>query len=197
MFPIPFNFPFIKKNGERTTIGDAINAGGGGSPYQLPTASAEIKGGVKIGSGLTMTGEVLSTTGEPGGTVDKLNMRYIVETDADFVYYAPLSKEYIGPGQRGYEIETTSTQAYGAKIKISSVVYNDDTLIDKIEITELTHDGANTYSDSNISVSYSNGSWNVEFTGSYENLSGAAYTSPLTWTYDTTVDYIMLEPATD
>ena len=60
MFPIPFNFPFIKKNGERTTIGDAINAGGGGSQYTLPTASAETKGGVKIGSGLTMTNEVLS-----------------------------------------------------------------------------------------------------------------------------------------
>lgn len=60
MFPIPFNFPFIKKNGERTTIGDAINAGGGGSQYTLPTASASVKGGVKIGSGLTMTGEVLS-----------------------------------------------------------------------------------------------------------------------------------------
>lgn len=60
MFPIPFNFPFIKKNGERTTIGDAINAGGGGSQYTLPTASANTKGGVKIGSGLTMTGEVLS-----------------------------------------------------------------------------------------------------------------------------------------
>lgn len=62
MFPIPFNFPFIKKNGERTTIGDAINAGGGGSQYELPTASAETKGGVKVGSGLTMTGDVLSNT---------------------------------------------------------------------------------------------------------------------------------------
>ena len=60
MFPIPFNFPFINKNGSRTTIGDAISAGGGGDPYALPTASADTKGGVKIGSGLTMTGDVLS-----------------------------------------------------------------------------------------------------------------------------------------
>lgn len=35
---------------------------GGGSAYTLPTASADTKGGVKIGSGLTMTGEVLSAT---------------------------------------------------------------------------------------------------------------------------------------
>lgn len=33
---------------------------GGGSSYVLPTASASLKGGVKIGAGLTMTGEVLS-----------------------------------------------------------------------------------------------------------------------------------------
>lgn len=34
--------------------------GGGGTPYTLPTASASVKGGIKIGSGLKMTGEVLS-----------------------------------------------------------------------------------------------------------------------------------------
>lgn len=37
--------------------------GGGGTPYTLPTASADTKGGVKIGEGLTMTGEVLSVSG--------------------------------------------------------------------------------------------------------------------------------------
>ena len=58
MFPIPFNFPFIKSDGKRTTIGAAISEGGGS--YTLPTASADTKGGVKIGSGLTMSGEVLS-----------------------------------------------------------------------------------------------------------------------------------------
>ncbi len=61
MFPIPFNFPFRKKNGDMTTIGDAISSGS--TPYTLPTASAETKGGVKIGSGLTMTGDVLSVSG--------------------------------------------------------------------------------------------------------------------------------------
>ena len=40
--------------------GGGGGGGGGGSTYTLPTASATIKGGVKIGSGLTMTGEVLS-----------------------------------------------------------------------------------------------------------------------------------------
>ena len=64
MFPIPFNFPFRKKDGSISTIGDEITNGGsgGGSSYVLPTASAEVKGGVKIGAGLTMEGEVLKNT---------------------------------------------------------------------------------------------------------------------------------------
>lgn len=58
MFPIPWNKLFRKKDGSVTTIEDAISSGG--VPYTLPTASAETKGGIKIGSGLTMTGDVLS-----------------------------------------------------------------------------------------------------------------------------------------
>jgi len=37
--------------------------GGGGGSYTLPTASASVLGGVKIGTGLNMAGDVLSTTG--------------------------------------------------------------------------------------------------------------------------------------
>lgn len=66
MFPLNWNIPFIKKNGKRTTIGDALE--NAGSPYTLPTASAEVKGGVKIGSGLVMTGDVLSLESSGGGT---------------------------------------------------------------------------------------------------------------------------------
>ena len=64
MFPIPFNFPFRKKDGSIVSIDDAISSGGGGEPYTLPTASASTKGGIKIGSRLTMTGEVLSANAQ-------------------------------------------------------------------------------------------------------------------------------------
>lgn len=62
MFPISFNFPFRKKDGSLTTIGAEISEGGGGGGYTLPTASAETKGGVKVGSGLSMSGEVLNNS---------------------------------------------------------------------------------------------------------------------------------------
>lgn len=60
MFPIPFNFPFRKSDGSVTSIGSAIESGGGS--YTLPTASASTKGGVKIGVGLTMDGETLNNS---------------------------------------------------------------------------------------------------------------------------------------
>ena len=41
----------------------AAEGGSSGGSYTLPTASASTKGGVKIGSGLSMDGEVLSATG--------------------------------------------------------------------------------------------------------------------------------------
>lgn len=63
MFPIRWNFPFRKQDGSLSTIGAEISGGGGGG-YTLPTASADTKGGVKIGDGLTMTGEVLSVDAE-------------------------------------------------------------------------------------------------------------------------------------
>lgn len=39
--------------------------------YSLPTASTTVKGGIKVGTGLTMDGEVLSVTG--GGTADSVD----------------------------------------------------------------------------------------------------------------------------
>ena len=52
---------WVKKAGE--------SGGSGGGSYTLPTASASTKGGVKIGSGLSMDGEVLSATGAGKFTV--------------------------------------------------------------------------------------------------------------------------------
>ena len=42
---------------------EGLTGGGGGSSYTLPTASADTLGGVKVGTGLTITDGVLSATG--------------------------------------------------------------------------------------------------------------------------------------
>lgn len=54
MFPIPWNFPFRKKDGSLGKIEDL------GGSYSLPTASANTKGGIKVGSGATMDGETMN-----------------------------------------------------------------------------------------------------------------------------------------
>ena len=64
------NFTLLQKIRELSRRVAALEngGGGGGGSYELPTASATVKGGVKIGSGLQMTGEVLSATGGGGGS---------------------------------------------------------------------------------------------------------------------------------
>lgn len=52
MFPIRWNFPFRKKNGDVVNIEDAME---GGEPYVLPTATSSRLGGVKIGSGVNVS----------------------------------------------------------------------------------------------------------------------------------------------
>ena len=42
---------------------EGLSGGGGGSSYTLPTATADTLGGVKVGTGLTITDGVLSATG--------------------------------------------------------------------------------------------------------------------------------------
>lgn len=58
------NFTLLTKIRSLQRRVEALEAqGGSGGSYTLPTASATVKGGVKIGSGLQMNGETLSTTG--------------------------------------------------------------------------------------------------------------------------------------
>lgn len=52
------------KDGEPGEKGDPGEPGKDAEPYTLPTASAEVKGGVKVGSGLRMNGDALEAESE-------------------------------------------------------------------------------------------------------------------------------------
>ena len=68
-------------------VGDSGGSSSGGS-YTLPTASADTKGGVKIGSGLTMTGEVLSATGGGGAEKFVVTITEVADPGEDAYYTA-------------------------------------------------------------------------------------------------------------
>lgn len=194
MFPIPWNKAYRNKDGSLSTIDDAIGGGGGG--YTLPAATASRLGGVKIGSGVTVQPDgTISVSGGGGGFVpDYQNERLIIGVHDDYNYFIPMEKEYVGEGSEGYEIKTNpeSTQST-AKIDIYSIIYEDE-IISKELIKTLVHNGDNTYEDSNISVAYNSGgtSWVVTSKVPLYDESGNVYTSPLSWLYANTVDYIML-----
>lgn len=63
MFPLRWNFPFRKKDGSMTTVDEAL----GGGTYELPPATYETLGGIKVGSGLSIAEGVLSVTSSGGG----------------------------------------------------------------------------------------------------------------------------------
>lgn len=50
-FPLNSNDPYIKSTGERSTLGSVI----GGTSYTLPAATASKLGGIKVGTGLSIT----------------------------------------------------------------------------------------------------------------------------------------------
>ena len=140
-------------------------------------------------------GNVIGSGGGGGGsyTPDYEHDVLIIGEHDDFKYYIPMSKEYIGEGIEGYEIETDPyTSTSKAMIDVYRVVYNDGELKVKTLLKKLVHDEDKNYEDDNISITYSNLKWSVTSKVSLYNESGVIYDSPLLWSYDETVDYLML-----
>lgn len=195
MFPIKWNKAFRKKDGSISTIGAEIDAGGGGGGgYTLPTATASRLGGVKIGAGVTVQEDgTISVSGGGAFVPDYENERLIIGIHGDYNYFIPMDKEYIGSGIEGYEIETNPNSSSGAAmIDVYGIIYADGEVVEKHLIKTLVHNGDKNYEDDNISITYGGSDWAVTSKVSLYDENGDVYTSPLTWTYATIVDYVML-----
>lgn len=62
-----------------------VFTGGGGGGYVLPTMSADVKGGAKVGSGLAMTGEALGLEGVSFTQEEKTKLAGVDEGANDYV----------------------------------------------------------------------------------------------------------------
>ena len=142
------------------------SGGGGGGEYHLPTASATTKGGVKIGNGLEMEGEVLNVVGgdasitedittniEVGGipsgatiakntTLTQLAKRMFVKEMAPTTIFTASGS---GVKEVGTSVTPTLTlviNSTGTGTPVSIAFYNGSTLLDTQEYVA----GTNSYS---------------------------------------------------
>ena len=110
-------------------ISDGTTPGGtlisaGGSDYTLPTASSTVKGGVKIGSNITITDGVISVAAPFSGSYNDLTNKPTI------------------PSLTGYATETFVTTR-GYLTSVGTISYNN--LTDKPTIPSLTGYATETY----------------------------------------------------
>ena len=212
MFPIPWNKAYRKKDGSLTTIDAAIQAGG---EYTLPTASDTTKGGVKVGSGLTMTGEVLSAdaqvpahTSEEAGKVLKVASDGTLEWDtggAGGGYYSgkvrPVLVEpgstitfkygfYLNPPSKGAAM--SGTPVTGSRYSLDDLI--DFSLSDIIEIQLFMREDLVTALGATLLGSALPASTSIELSSGISNydviiLEGVYDSGGSTSQYDTTILY--------
>lgn len=98
--------------------------GGGGGSYTLPTASAQTKGGIKIGNNLTMSGEVLSADSQLPAHAAAQSGKYLkVDSNGDLVWADK-------PGGGGVESGTAvPTSQVGSDGDIYLYYVGSDTLV--------------------------------------------------------------------
>lgn len=141
-------------------------------------------------------GNVIGSGGGGGGgsyTPDYEHDILIIGEHEDWEYYIPMNKRYAGDGIWGYEIKTNPESSSGtAMIDLYSLIYIDGEITHKTKIKTLVHNGDKDYSDEWITITYSGSSWSVTFSEPLYQEDGTAYTSPVTWLYSATVDYVML-----
>ena len=122
--------------------------------YSLPTASATVKGGIKVGTGLTMEGEVLSVTG--GGTADSVDWSNITNK--------PNLNEKVNTSLLGQANGVATLDESGKVPSVQLPSYVDDVIegyfydnkfySDKAHTSEITGEVSKIYIDVNSNLSY-------------------------------------------
>lgn len=138
--------------------------------------------------------EVIGGGGGGGGsfTPDYENEILVIGEHGNWKYYIPMNKEYVGPGAHGYEIETDpQSSSSTAIVNLYDIVYVNGEILYKKLIKKLIHNADKNYEDENISITYTGSVWQITCKVTMYNENGTAYTSPVTWTYSTNVDYLM------
>lgn len=114
--------------------------------YTLPTASADIKGGIKVGAGLTITDDVLSADVQE---VDLSDYSTTEENDAKYVPLTGGSLEKIGFGS-----EDNSTLFISGSAPMIKIYDNNEGSRNSLNLFQTTSEGTISFVDENASRTY-------------------------------------------
>lgn len=163
MFPLNSNMQYIKDNGERDKLGNVIGSGGS-EPYVLPTATATVLGGIKVGEGLSIADGVLSASGGSGSS----DMHVYMITGSNRPELAPLLiiTKYDGVINNGTTLRTAIANDNGVAIGVGAK-YNNSSLLDRVTASSDTSTTFSlsfspfTISDNAITISSGSSNLNV------------------------------------
>lgn len=152
-------------------------------PYIKPTGERSTLG-AEIGSG----------GGGGGGsfTPDYENDVLIIGEVDNWNYYIPMQKEYVGPGIKGYEVKTSSKGSDDASLDVYSIIYDGEILYKTLLKRVVYNVGGGSYSNDDISITYSSALWHLTAISTLYNEEGVLYSETLDWLYNKDADYIML-----
>lgn len=142
-------------------------------------------------------GNVIGSGGGCGGSItpDYENEILQIGTVGNWDYYIPMSKSWSGDYIAGYEVKTNpESTANKAMVDVFFIKYVSGTgIVEKTLLKTLIHNGDYNYSDDNIAITYTSSTWSLTCKVPLYETDGDTYTSPMTWTYSTQVDYVMLK----
>lgn len=184
MFPKKASDAYIKSTGERSTLGEVIGSGGGGG------------GGIPSHT-IADAGKVLTidnTNNLVWGDVETFTPDYendvlVIGIHEGYNYYIPMEKALV-INASGYRIKTNpESTSFVAKIDLYSLEIVDGLPVSTF-IKTLVHNDDNTYDDSNITVTYTGSNWQATLKTPMKDLiTGDSVASPVSWGYNTDVDY--------
>ena len=121
------------------TVSGSGSGGGGTTTYTLPTASATVLGGVKIGSGLTITNGVISATGGGGSATN-------LDGLTDVTLSAPTNGQVL-------KYNSATQQWYNGTDSSGTTTLTQDT-INRVDALEVNYTSLNGAITSKASITY-------------------------------------------
>ena len=124
-------------NGTAPDANGNVVVSGGGSSYTLPTASADVKGGVKVGEGLQMDGDVLSVVESPYELIEE----YTIPEGGLTTFRRTAEPDGTTYNFKAIRIKTQMATAGAATVSPNFIARNGDVQLGNMYLANMVHTG--------------------------------------------------------